>query len=522
MTAPSVPDSRAWWADWRYAIALVLLCAVPLLYPPLPPLTDVLGHLARYHVQLALHSSPYLSRYFGFEWALLGNLGVDLLVVPLSKIFGLQLSVKLIALAVPPMMAAGLLLTAREAHDRIPPTAAFALPLAFGYPFQFGFLNFALSMSLAFLAFALWLRLDRAGRRNLRAALFVPIGCLIWLAHIYGWGVLGLLVFSAELVRDRGQGGSRFHAIWRAGLATWPLWPPLVLMLAWRSGNVAGQTGDWFNLPLKYLWLLWALRDRWQWFDVGSVLLICMLILAGLMRLRLRFDRMLGIAALILLATYLVLPRILLGSAYADMRLVPYALAVAVIALRPAPGDDRRLLTGLAVAAALFCVARIGGTTFSFIQYSRAYDDQLAALDHVRPGSAVMVLVNLKCRSQWRTSRMDHLGSQAIARRDAFANGQWTMAGAQLLTVKYAAAGRFATDPSQLLRPPECHGRGEPVWEDTLANFPRSAFDYFWLIDMPRSRWPHEKDLVPIWHGRDRGVLYRVVKPVGEPEKKAA
>ncbi|AGH49643.1 MULTISPECIES: hypothetical protein [Sphingomonadales] len=515
---PPPTDAAPWWADWRYAAALVILCAIPLVYPPLPPLTDLLGHLARYHVQLTIDSSPYLSRYFGFEWALLGNLGVDLLVIPLSKVFGLQLAVKLIALSVPPITAAGLLWIAREAHGRIPPTAAFALPLAFGYPFQFGFLNYTLAMAFAFLAFGLWLRLARAERWALRGALFVPLGAAIWLVHSFGWGVLGLLAFAAELVRDRGHGGTRLHAIWRAGLSTWPLWPPAALMLAWRSGNVAGQTADWFNWEMKGYWLWWALRERWELFDTASIALIGLLLLAGLFRVKLRFEKMLGLAFLILAIAFVMLPRILLGSAYADMRLVPYALAIGVIALAPKPGAGRGFVRGIAVAAALFCVARIGASTVSFYQFSRAYDDQLGAIDHIRPGSAVMVMVNLKCRTQWITSRMDHLGSQAILRRDAFANGQWTMAGAQLLTVKYAAAGRFARDPSQLLRPPECHGRGEPTWEDTLANFPRAAFDYFWLIDMPRERWPHEPDLIPIWHGRERGVLYRVVKPAAPAE----
>ncbi|MFO3796683.1 MAG: S1C family serine protease, partial [Anaerolineales bacterium] len=39
-----------------------------------------------------------------------------------------------------------LLWIAREVHGRIPPTALFALPLAYSYPFQFGFVNFALSI----------------------------------------------------------------------------------------------------------------------------------------------------------------------------------------------------------------------------------------------------------------------------------------------------------------------------------------------------------------------------------------
>ena len=64
--------------------------------------------------------------------------------------------------------------------------------------FLFGFLNFTLSMALAFLAFGLWLRLGRLGRTKLRAALFVPLSFILFLTHAFGWGTLGLLAFSAE------------------------------------------------------------------------------------------------------------------------------------------------------------------------------------------------------------------------------------------------------------------------------------------------------------------------------------
>ena len=80
-----------WWEQRSTAIALILLSAVPLLYPPIPPLVDLLGHMGRYRVELDLATSPWLQQYFGFHWAVIGNLGVDLLVVPLAKLFGLEL-----------------------------------------------------------------------------------------------------------------------------------------------------------------------------------------------------------------------------------------------------------------------------------------------------------------------------------------------------------------------------------------------------------------------------------------------
>ena len=150
--------------------------------------------------------------------------------------FGLELAVKLIVLTIPPLTAVGLLWIAREVHGRIPATALFALPLAYSYPFQFGFVNFALSMALALNAFALWLRLARLGRLRLRAVLFVPIGFLLWLCHTFGWGVLGVLAFSAELIREHDR---------RKGLvlAVDPCRPPLPAARAARAADGAWRSG---------------------------------------------------------------------------------------------------------------------------------------------------------------------------------------------------------------------------------------------------------------------------------------
>src|SRR3546814_10366751 len=70
--------------------------------------------------------------------------GVQTCALPICKLFGLEAAVKLIVLAIPPLTVAGFLWVAREVHGRLPPTALFALPFAYGHPFMFGFVNFAL------------------------------------------------------------------------------------------------------------------------------------------------------------------------------------------------------------------------------------------------------------------------------------------------------------------------------------------------------------------------------------------
>ena len=513
---PEVQTPAGWWNSRWFLCALVLLSAVPLIWPTVPPLTDLPEHMGRYRIQLSDPQGPLLSQYFSFHWAFIANLGVDLLVVPMAALFGLELGVKLIVIGIVALTVTGLLWTAQEAHGRVPPTALFALPLAYNFPLIWGFLNFLLSMALALNAYALWLRLGRQQRWKLRQALFVPIGLALTVAHIFGWAVLCLLAFGAETVRARDAGRKFLPSLWQGGISCLSLAPPLLLLLIWRSGDANGQNVDWFFWRAKYVYMISILRNRWMTFDLACVYLLWGLVALGLAGVWVRMNRTLGIAALMLILAYILLPRILFGSAYADMRLAPYVMAVAVIALVLKLPSRRQAAIVATCATALF-VWRLAILTAGFAAHDRANAHQLAALDHVRPGSRVFVEVHLPCLGRWETSRMDHLGAMAIVRREAFVNGQWTDPGAQLVRIKYAPAKGYAEDPTEILRPRWCSDRRSKTYPEGLNNLPRDAFDYVWLIDMPRAYWNSFPGLEPIWTGGRSGILYRVLPPQSQP-----
>lgn len=514
-----------WWQTRWFVIAAVLAAAVPLIWPNIPPLVDLPGHLARYRVQLSSGQYPWFRDWYDFRWSLIGNLGIDLIIVPIAPMLGLELTVKLTVIAIPMLTVSGLLWIAREVHGRIPPTALFALPLAYSYPFQFGFVNFALSMAIALNLFALWLRMARLGRLRLRAIVFVPASCALWVCHTYGWGFLGVLAFSAEMIRQHdlrkdGRGGHWIESWLRAGLACVPLALPIVLMVFWRTGDdVTGQTADWFNWRAKIAWITMVLRDRWEVFDLASTAVLYIVLLKGFRDPGIEYSRNLGLSALFLALVYTLLPRIVFGSAYADMRLAPYAIAIAIIAIRPKAGATMRRATLLAALGLSFFLVRIGAATVSYLEFDRDYDTELAALDTVPIGARLVTFVGHSCRNEWRMSRLEHIPAMALVRRGAYTNDQWSMAGAQLLTVRYRDAGRFAHDPSQIVTAVRCSGEWWRPVSRAVAQFPRDAFDYVWMVRTPPVEEKYRADLIPIWRSaRGDSVVYRVDRTKPAPQ----
>lgn len=477
---------QPWWENRWFLAALIVLSAAPLLYPRIPPLVDLLGHMGRYRVQLDLAHSPSLQRYYGFHWAAIGNLGVDILIMPLGRLFGLETGVKLIVLTIPPLTVAGFLWVAKEVQGRIPPTALFALPFAFAFPFLFGFVNFALSMALAYLAFGLWLRLARLGRTGLRAIIFVPISVIVFFCHAYGWGVLGLLCFSAEAVRQHDRGAGWIRSGFNAAMSAMVMALPILIMVVWRSEAHGGITGGWFNWKLKWEWVYSVFRDRWRFLDLGSAAAVALVFLFVLVSRAFTLSRHLAFSTIVLAVCYVLLPKLIFGSAYADMRLVPYVFATALLAVRSRTAEYPRSAAAIAILGLVFFGVRVASTTASLAIAADRQEQKFEALNYIQPGARVASLVGEPCGKYWPLLRDSHLGAMVIVEKQGFSNDQWVLEGMNLLSLRHFGAGIFSADPSEIVHPVECQGRLS-FWSinRALTYIPHDAFDYVWMIDVP-------------------------------------
>jgi hypothetical protein len=499
--APSGRRTRA------LAILAIAVLIVPLLRPDIPPLVDLPGHIGRYHVQTALPYSPALQQFFALEWRIVPNLGVDLLVQMLAPLLGVERAAKLIVMLIPALTGVGFLIVARAVHGRIPATSWFALPLTYNYAFAYGFVNYTLAVAFALLAFALWLALGRPGWLQRRALLFWVLAPLIWLTHINGWAMLVILVAGSSFADQITVRRNAVAAVWTAGLSVLPLTLPIFITFFWGTGGGSATYG-WFDLIEIGKWTARLLCDRWEWFDVASVMLLCLVAaLPMLVRSRFAYQARLAVPAALLWLAVMVLPDTLMGSAHAGVRLLPYALALTVIAVRPGPDAQVKAIT---TAALLFLAIRMATQTISFAEAGRANDAVLTALAHVGRGSRIATLVGVPCDA-WSPNRRAHIAEMATVRRDAFTNGHWAMKSGQVLRVIATGTAPMVSDPSQFVQYARC-APDYPTVGQALAQVPRAGFDYVWIIGVPPQHWPQDRGFRRIWQ-RDDSVLYRMSAP---------
>jgi len=285
-------------------------------------------------------------------------------------------------------------------------------------------------------------------------------------------------------VRQHDRGLPWWKAAFVAGLHASVMILPALMIVLWRTeAGGHGVTLGWFRWSTKWEYVERIFRDRWKAWDIACVAIVAAVPLLAIVDKRLTLSRNLLFSALMLGAGFVCLPRIIFGSAYADMRLAPYVLAILVMAIRFKRDTDAKLARALAIAALAFLLARTATVTASLAIASTQQERQLKALEQLPRGARVVSQVWDAC-DQWPLRRGDHLPGLIVIRREGFSNDQWKLPGASLLTVHYPKAGWFQNDPSEIVRYPGCIREGASM-RLSLAAIPRDAFDYLWLVNLP-------------------------------------
>jgi hypothetical protein len=451
-----------WW------IALTGLCSVlliPLFVVDVPPLLDYPNHLARAFVLASSPGDPILARFYAPHWSITPNLGFDLIAPALIHVLPVHVAGRL-------LIAASLLL---------PVWGAVAYNLALGGRWWslgagliaynncllYGLLNFEISLGLALLLAAGWVRWreDRPRRAITLAAVGAPA---LFVCHLMGLVFFGLLIGSNELIRLHEV---RFHAVRRDDFWSALLARGLILLLIFAAPIALYEISDLQQLggdaeypPLgqKLLQLLttfvnyvWALDMT----TAGVVLTITGVSLA------MRWGRVPGPAAIaiaLLLITFLATPFAWKGTYYLDTRfsvMLGFMLFAGCVPVSWPAG----FRFAAAAALVLLFVVRMALLTTAWAEHRADLADLRAVLAPVQPGQTVYVaelglkeeLAYWQANPRWRLLsdgvRIDeHLGALVLIERRAYWPFQFDIPSQQPIETREpyrALAGRVGYMP---------------------------------------------------------------------------
>jgi hypothetical protein len=514
-TMPSVVSISVeyWTRKWFWVLILIVI-SVPFWMTDFPPLMDLPGHMARYHVMRELPTSPDLQRYYGFQWGLVGNMGVDLIVYSLKDFLSVERATWAVSLLTVLLTALSIPLLSKTIHGSVQATSLLALPFVYSHFFHWGFLNYALSVALALLALSLWISIE-VHRVLFRSLVFMIVGLFVWLCHSMGWAILALSIGVMELQKSINTFGWRpWPVIRQTGCYVWPMSLPLLLMVFWRKDVTLEKTSFYTDqfVAVKFGELAATLRAFNMPLDLLSILVIFLFLYWCIRERRSQFHAPLLWASIALLFAYAIMPSTIMTSAFADTRLVPVIYMLLLIALA-VPAATRRFTLILSTVFLLLFVARMVTITQGWADAGRRVTQHLAALNFIGPGSAVLAVVVKKCSNHgWKINyEYPHLTDMSVVRRNAFVNSQWATSGAQLMTIYYNADSKYHTDPSQYAYVADCPPGRMPKVANTLADFPRDRFDYVWIVQREGNIIPATSDMQLLYSDQDTS-LYRIIK----------
>lgn len=373
---------------WLAASALAVVLAVPFFTIDVPPVLDYPNHLARYFV-LAHPSDPILSQMYEPRWAILPNLGMDVLGALLLRVTDAHVGGRmLLALSLfAPVI--GVIAYSRAAFGRFTYWPLASGLAAYNGVFIMGFMNFLLSLGLAFMAAAGWIVWRRQGNTALAVIVGALLSAVIFLCHIFGVVLFAMLIGAFELARldtERRSGTLRVSdVIGTAILGAVTLAPALVLYLMSPLSDGA-PLGPWGGLHKLWDLLTPFLLYSKQLTLVTAVAFFSALVLAWR---HLRFAPGIVLVLTVLGAIFVITPSAIKGGTFVDNRV---ALMIGLVLFAGVQLQlPSRTATTIGVILAALIGLRSGYVASVWVSHRESIAELRSAIAKVEPGKRVLV-----------------------------------------------------------------------------------------------------------------------------------
>ncbi len=323
-------------------LLVAVLALTPIFGVTYIPANDYPFHLSRIAILSMGDRSGLMGTYYQFGSWLLPNMALDAVALPLTRWLPPEVAVKLFLAVMQVAFLAGCVALHRAAFGRYSAWPLLGGLLLYNGIFQLGFFNYLFAAAFALLGAALWLRSDPGLLRRLTA---FGVALLLMWGHMGGFAVYAVLLVAFQLSTYLKQRHHRNRSTILISIAldALPFIAALALFLTVSPGSERAGDGlvydPWW--AAKPVGALFALQSGVLWADVLVLLALALLVLVLLLTRQLVVDGTLLAAAALLWLAFVVLPPEMLGSLFADVRLVPLAALVTLMAVAPTVGQRR-------------------------------------------------------------------------------------------------------------------------------------------------------------------------------------
>jgi hypothetical protein len=365
-------------------LAVVL---APLLVIDVPPLLDYPNHLARAYVLSG--DDPLLRHFYQPHWALIPNLGLDLLLPQLMTWLPVHVAGRLILAFSLVLPVIGVVAYSRAVFGQATWWSLGALLVACNGTFLLGFLNFQLAIGLALLFAASWVRFRQTRPAMTIALCTIGVGALFF-CHLMGVLALLLLVGAHEITRPA--------PVRRALLAAPLVLVPAALFMASALRGVSTEI-QWQTWSQKLLRAAYGVLNYDIRLDILSAVAIAGLIVLLTLQRRMSIPASSRWALALCAALYLATPFTFKGTLFTDVRFAALFGFLLFATMRPVR-LPRRLAYGMAACAAALLMLRTTVVADVWYQHRADLAQLRAAIAPVPPGSRVLLATVSQAEAQ--------------------------------------------------------------------------------------------------------------------------
>jgi hypothetical protein len=372
---------------WAFAL-LCLILMVPLTLVDVPPLLDYPNHLARAVVLASAGTDPILSSMYTPRWAIIPDLGVDLVLPPLLHVLPVHLAGRMVVGLGLLLPVAGVLTYSRACFGTWSAWPLASALVAYNATFLLGFLNFVAGVGMALLLGAAWIAWrDRYPKLIAIAANAGTV--TLFFCHLMGLLFFYVLITGYELERVWSARRRPDVILWRIGVIVPMVATPLVLYVFSPLASLSDDI-EWSSAIEKLCQLVLPFSNYILPLDVITAGLVAAFVLACIVTGCCRITFAGGVALAVTTAGFVSAPWAFKGTYFLDTRFVILLGYLLFAAVQPIRLSRLATISATCVFATLFGI-RMAVVGYAWHQHQQDVTDLRTVIASVPPGAHVMV-----------------------------------------------------------------------------------------------------------------------------------